>query len=226
MDVIKLSEITEAHIKRLTRCSIRSMREDAWEQADRIALTDDEQRHVATITNRLHHDKTSLMNEATIWARAIYPLLMLAEQGDIRAWAQVPLRARFAHVELQGVADGMLASGITGVAERPYLIVVEAKRGLEAQDPRFQLYGQVLAATRLNWENDQQPLQEMYGCYTIIDTWTFIRAEVHDIDSDRPSMAIEMSREYAQKAEAEVILKMLKSIVATHIAAPGEVAHL
>ena len=223
MDVIKLSEITEADIKRLTRFSIRGMPDDTWVGDSRVALTDDETRQVATLINRLHDDKTSLMNEATIWSRAIYPLLVLAEHNDIRAWAQVPLRARFSHIELQGITDGMLASGITGVAERPYLVVVEAKRGLEAQDPRFQLYGQVLAAARLNWETDQQPVQEMYGCYTIIDTWTFLRAKVHDIDTDRPALAIEMSREYVQKVEAETILKMLKSIVAKHIDVSGAV---
>jgi hypothetical protein len=145
------------------------------------------------------------------------------------AWSQVPIRAQYPHVELQGVADGVLAQGIIGMAEVPYylivLIVVEAKRGLESLeslDPRFQLCGQILAAARLNWERDQQPVQEIFGCYTIIDTWKFLRATVQDIETDAPYLLLEPSREYTQKTEAETILKILKRIVAKHHPEPVE----
>jgi len=50
----------------------------------------------------------SLMNEATIWARTIYPLLMLAESGNIQAWAEVSLAGKYPHFEMEGIVDGVL----------------------------------------------------------------------------------------------------------------------
>ena len=43
---------------------------------------------------------------------------------------------------------------VAGRLEMPYLVVVETKRGVENQNPIFQLYAQLLAAARLNWEGD------------------------------------------------------------------------
>jgi hypothetical protein len=42
------------------------------------------------------------MNEATIWSRAIYPLLLLAEQGEIEAWAEVSFVGQFQQFEVGG----------------------------------------------------------------------------------------------------------------------------
>ncbi len=61
-------------------------------------------------------------------------------------------------------------------------MVVEAKRGLESQDPCFQLYGRLLVAARLNWEDDQKSVQEVFGCYTISDSWTLMRAIGQNVD--------------------------------------------
>lgn len=80
------------------------------------------------------------MNEATIWARGIYPLLLLAEQGNIEAWAGVAMRATYPQFEIEGIADGVLGKCVSGFIETPYLIVVEAKRGLEAPNRVYQLY--------------------------------------------------------------------------------------
>ena len=55
--------------------------------------------------------------------------------------------------------------------------------------------------------------QEIFGCYTMADVWKFMRAEVEGIDSEKPIIRIEYSREYAQKNEPEIILKILKGIV-------------
>jgi hypothetical protein len=65
-----------------------------------------------------------------------------------------------------------------GMMESPYIVVVETKRGIDNQNPLFQLYGQLLAAAHLNWENENQEHspQEIFGCYTIADSWTFVRA--------------------------------------------------
>jgi hypothetical protein len=217
MRLLRFSELTAADIRTIATVRELGTAPYPWTVVDQIALTPTEQIQVDSIASRLLYYKTSLMNEATIWARAIYPLLVLAERDDIQAWAEVSLRARYAHVELYGIVDGVLGRGITGVVESPYLIVMEAKKSLDAQDPRFQLYGQILAAAHLNWRNDQQPVQELYGCYTISDSWTFVRARVEQIDSDLPLMTLEFSREYVEKIEAATILKILKNIVAVHV---------
>ncbi|NJN66311.1 MAG: hypothetical protein HC884_06150 [Chloroflexaceae bacterium] len=215
MPVLKFAELSPASLRRIVNLTERRIAPYEWTQVDLMTLDSDDQRRVQDMVNRLLYADTNVMNEATIWDRAIYPLLLLAEQGDIQAWSQVPLRATYPHIELQGVTDGVLGSGITSLVESSYyLVVVEAKRGLESPDPRPQLCGQILAAARLNWERDQHPVQELYGCYTIRDGWNFVRAEVHRIDSDAPAMTIEFSREYVQKLEAETILKILKRIVA------------
>jgi hypothetical protein len=227
MNVLSLASITTADLTHIAAITEKSIADYAWTSVEQVVLSSAEEQQIADITRRLLRDPATVMNEATIWSRAIYPLLMLAEQGDIRAWVQVPLRASFPHVVLQGVADGVIALGITGVlATTYYIVVVEAKRGIEAQDPRLQLYGQLLAAARLNWEHNQQPVQEVYGCYTIGDSWSFLRAEAHTLDSDRPALLIEPSREYTQKSEAATILRILKRIVAAHVATAADVVAL
>jgi len=113
-----------------------------------------------------------------------------------------------------GIADGVLRKAVAGRVESPYLMVVEAKKGVESQHPVFQLYGQLLASAYLNWENDPQPIQEVFGCYTIADTWKFVRAEIQNLETDKPTMRLEYSKEYAEKYEAEIVLKILKLIVA------------
>jgi hypothetical protein len=216
MKQIRFSEITVADIRTIAHVDEKDIEPYPWTQVDAIALSSEEQRQLNDITTRLRYYDVTLMNEATIWARAIYPLLMLAEQRPIQAWSQVPLRAQYPHIELQGIVDGVLGRGITNIAGTTYyLLIVEAKRGLESQDPRLALYGQLLAAARLNWESTRQDTQALYGCYTIVDTWKFFRAVVQDIDSENPTMLLEASREYGQKTEAEAILKLLKHIVAS-----------
>jgi hypothetical protein len=75
--------------------------------------------------------------------RGIYPLLLLAKKGNIQAWAEVILQAQYSNFELEGIADGVLAKCVSGFVEVPYLVVVEAKRGLESQNPLYQLYGPI-----------------------------------------------------------------------------------
>jgi hypothetical protein len=223
MKSLKFADLTAANIREIATIQEQRIAAYPWTQVDQVVLSDEEREHTTYISERLRYVDTSLMNEATIWGRAIYPLLILAEQEPVRAWAQVPLRAHYPHVELQGVVDGVLGRGIVSMTETAYyLIVVEAKRGLESLDPRLQLLGQLLAAARLNWERDRSPVQEVFGCYTIIDTWKFLRAIVTDIDSDAPRMTLEPSREYVQKLEAETILRILKRIVLSYTATLAE----
>lgn len=167
------------------------------------------------IQKSLVEEPTHLLNEATIWARAIYPLLMLAETPMIRARAEVPLSATFTYFEISGIADGVLGRAAGGRLVAPYLVVLEAKRGTEAVDPVPQLYGQMLAASLINWQESPQATQQMFGCYTIADTWTFVRSELSGMDSERLRLRVETSREYSEKLEAAKILTILQRIVAT-----------
>jgi len=213
---LNFSDISAADIKRIAKVAEKGVGSYDWTQSQ-VALTVTEKVFVNGIVSHLLDYETTLMNEATIWARAIYPLLVLAEQGNIQAWAEVPIQAQYPHVELQGIIDGVLSKAVAGLVETPYLVVVEAKRGLEGKNPRFQLYGEILATARLNWESNGQPVQEIFGCYTIGDSWTFIRALVQQIDTNCPEMTLESSREYIEKLEAETILKILKLIISKYV---------
>ncbi|NJO16423.1 MAG: hypothetical protein HC877_11960 [Thioploca sp.] len=188
-----------------------------WLNVEGISLSEIEQQELQRLRLRLLNHRTLLMNEATIWARGIYPLLLLAEQGNIEAWAGVAMRATYPQFEIEGIADGVLGKCVSGFIEAPYLIVIEAKRGLEAQNPVYQLYGQLLAAAHLNWENNSQEPQEIFGCYTIADSWSFIRAEVNGMIADRPTLQIESSRQYAEQYDAETIAKILKGMVSKYV---------
>jgi hypothetical protein len=217
MDKLTFSKLSLAEIKRVISLQEGPIAPYQWTQVDSIALTDHELRQVQDIKSHLLNCDTHLMNEATIWGRGIYPLLLLAEQEPIQAWAEVSLQAQYSKFEIEGIADGVLGKTVAGRVESPYLVVVETKRGVESQNPVFQLYGQLLAAAHLNWENDHQETQEMFGCYTIADTWKLVRAEIKDIETDRPTMRLEYSREYSEKYEAETILQILKLVVAKYV---------
>jgi len=217
MDKFTPSTLSLANLKRLVNLQVQKMGNYEWTQIESISLTEREQRRLQDIISDLLNYPLHLMNEATLLARAIYPLLLLAEHPPVQALAEVNLQARYANFEIEGIADGVLAKSLSGFVESPYLVVIEAKRGVEGQNPVVQLYGQVLAAVHLNWENDGRSQQEMFGCYTIADSWTFVRAEVTEIESERPTLWVEYSREYTEKTEADTILKILKGIVAKYV---------
>ncbi len=214
---LTFSELTRTELRRFVRIQEKEIADYPWTDVDSIALDAREQEQLREIKSHLLNYDTGLMNEATIWARAIYPLLLLAERDSVQAWAGVSLQASYAGFELEGVVDGTLAKCAAGLVETPYLVVLEAKRGLEAKNPLFQLYGQMLAAARMNWESDGGESREMFGCYTIADTWKFLRAEIRGMDDDKPFMLLEYSREYVEKLEAETIFKILKCIVSSHV---------
>ncbi|NJK51961.1 MAG: hypothetical protein HC936_02555 [Leptolyngbyaceae cyanobacterium SU_3_3] len=188
-----------------------------WLEDQGIPITDAEKQQLEIVQSRLANDPTHLLNEATIWARAIYPLLLLAERNNIRAWAEVALAGQFSTFEISGIADGALGRSIAGRMISPYLVVVETKRGIEGADPIPQLYGQMLAAAYLNWKSDDRAVQEIFGCYTIADSWTFLRGEVSQFEAARPMLKVEYSREYSEKYDAETILKILKQTVDRHL---------
>jgi hypothetical protein len=145
-------------------------------------------------------------------ARAIYPLLALAEHGDIRAFSLVTLAASFGDIEIHSEADGALATNINEDVGLPYLVVVEAKRGVTATDPMGQLLGAMLCAARLN-EHGGLRSGEIFGCYTIADAWTFLRGKL-EWSEPKPVMSVLSSPEYVEKTDATAILAILRSIVA------------
>ncbi|MBE9156280.1 hypothetical protein IQ265_05465 [Nodosilinea sp. LEGE 06152] len=214
---LSFSNLTLADLRPLVTIQDAGVQPYPWTDVSKVTLSATVQRQVADIQNRISQDRLQLMNEATVWARAIYPLLMLAEQDVVRAWAQVPLRAAYPAFGISGVADGVLGKGLAGELEAPYLVVVEAKRGIEAQNPQYQLYGEMLAAARMNWALDGQDTQIIFGCYTVADVWTFVRGQVLGLESNRPSLYLESSQEYSGKLEAETVVKILQQIVAERL---------
>ncbi len=198
--IIKFRKMQSFNFSRLTAGFLNSMvtlREKGvtpalWDTTD-VSLTEHERQRVEAIISSLAHKSIVLMNEATIWSRAIYPLLVLAEQGEIEAWAQLPLKAEYPRFVLEGIADGAVGYNISGPTKSFCLIVVEVKREPEEQDPLSQLYGAMLAAAKLNWAQDNRVPQEIYGCYTIADNWIFAHGQVADIEDLRPTMMADVA---------------------------------
>jgi Clp amino terminal domain, pathogenicity island component len=185
---------------------------DIWDTTD-VSLTEHERQRVEAIISSLAHKSILLMNDATIWSRAIYPLLVLSEQDGLEAWAQLTLEAQYPRFVLEGIADGAVGYNISGPTKFICLIVIQVKRQPEAHDPLTQLYGAMLAAARVNWEQDNGVPQEICGCYTIADQWIFAHGLVADIETLKPSMTVALSRAYSETLEAEIIFRILKSII-------------
>ncbi len=185
-----------------------------WEQLAQREIGDVARSSLAPIVAKLRDFGLHLANEATVWARAIYPLLVLAERRGIFAFALVPLSGKFDDVEVRGEADGALAASVNAEPGTPYLVVVEAKRGIGATEPVSQLLGAMLCAAQRN-ERDGKPAQEIYGVYTIADVWTFVRGRI-DWTQPKPVMQVLTSAEYVEKLEAATILAILESIIDKH----------
>jgi hypothetical protein len=127
----------------------------------------------------------------------------------------VPLGATFGRGELRGEVDGALARmGIEGEPVPPYLLVVEAKRGVEGHDPVAQLIGGLLCAAQKNHHHTPEAEHVLYGAFTVADVWTFVEVTISGLESERPRVMFAGSREYVEKLEAGVILRLLKSMVA------------
>ena len=210
MEKYTLSNLNNANLKSLIR--LRTSDEE-WPQPSNADLSDDENFGISIIKQRLQRETVNRLNEATVWGKAVYPLLLMIESKAIKSWADVPLSAVFSLFSLEGIADGLISKDVLGVPQTPYLVVVEAKKAIDAKDPLFQLYGAMLAAAKLNWDDNQIEPQIIYGCYTIADSWTFLRGVVSEIEADKPILTVQPSREYIERNEAEIILGILKAIV-------------
>jgi hypothetical protein len=209
--IFKFSELTPDSLNYIATIKEKGVAPDIWDKMD-LSLTEQERGRVESVASSLLDTSVVQMNEATIWSRAIYPLLVLAEQGSLVAWAQLPLKAQYLGFALEGIADGVMGHNISGLAKSLCLVVVQAKHEPDAQDPLIQLYGAMLAAARLNWGRDDRDTEEIYGCYTIADNWIFAHGLVADMDAPRPTMTVALSRAYSGTVEGETVLRILKFI--------------
>ena len=216
MQTYRFSELTEETLDSLVTLHEKIGVSEAWAQMQ-ITLTAEEGKRIDIFRADLEELELIAMNEATLWSRVVYPLLVLAEQEHIRAWAGVPLKATYVTFQLEGEADGALAPCILGRMRQPYFVVHETKRGVNAPDPLYQLLGEMLAAAWLNWKKDANREPEIFGCYTVAASWAFVRGVVGEIDSEKPTFAVEKSRTYDGVSDAERIVQILKVIVAKHL---------
>jgi len=226
MTKLALASVTLDDLARLAVLESRGTTESPWDGAseppDEGALV-----QLRYLTAKLAEARPVLLNEITLWARAIYPLLELAEIGNVRAWGGVALAARdpYSDTELAGVVDGVLAPEegvLAGTPGQPFLLVIETKRGVDATDPRPQLFAAILAVlwTRLGRARagDDGPV-EVFGCFTVSDTWTFVHAEATlrpEGSHPRLGVTLSWSREYTERVEADAILRVLRWITRRH----------
>ncbi len=191
---------------------------EPWESFSRTELTDEDRTELSSLARHLAFYTTTRVNEATLWARAIYPMLMVAEVGDVRAWSQVALNVVVRGgepIRLQGVVDGALAVDVAGQPTVPFLLVVEAKRLLDAVDPLPQIQGAMLTVALQRLDAQPDRTHEVFGCFTIGDIWTFLLGRFCcSPASDGITAEYHPSRELSERTEADVIASILKAIVA------------
>ena len=220
MEVYSFSQLSEETLRTLVTLDIQVGISERWKQMQQEDLTPAEVTQIDYFKSILRERDLVVMNEATLWSRAIYPLLVLAEQSYIQAWSGIALKATYPNFQLEGEADGALAPAAGGKPQTPYFIVHEAKRGIHASDPQIQIYGEMLAAAWLNWKSSEatpKDTEEVFGCYTVSESWTFVRGTVDGIETEKPRLTVDFSRVYNGVFEAECIVQILKAIVAQQL---------
>ena len=219
MTMLGLDTVSLDDLARLAVLESRDMAPVPWEGAA-PPLDEEARAQLRYLAGKLARARPTTLNEATLWARAVYPLLELAETDSVHAWAEVALAAKdpFSDVELAGIVDGVLAPEgvLAGAPGQPFLLVMEAKRGVGATDPRPALLGAILAVlwTRIAQGAKEAPV-EAFGCFTVGDLWTFVRAEAAvrpEALAPRLGVTLSWSREYAERSEADAILEALRWI--------------
>lgn len=221
MTKLNLLQVTLDDLQRLAELTDDGIQESPWTAWSKNPLPEHDVLAVEEIMARLRRFDATLVNEATIWGRVVYPMLMLAETDGVQAWSQVPLQASIGDVELVGVLDGAIGRPTAGVLDIPWLLVVEAKRGVDATSPQWQLYGEMLAAAAGHERRRPRPVQEIHGCMTVADVFKFVRAEVRFAADARPRVALSSSREFTAKTEAREVLATLKAVVRHGLAVHG-----
>jgi len=214
-----LTTLTVEDFARLAAVETRDITRAPWD--DDVEPPDEAtQVQLRYLTAKLAKVRPTMLNEATLWSRAVYPLLELAETDRVHAWSEVAIAARdpYTDAEVAGVVDGVLAPEgmLAGSPGTPFLLVMEAKRGMDGADPRPQLLAALLAVlwTGVRDKGEGAPVEAL-GCFTVGDLWTFVHAEatVRPAGSTpRLGIMLSWSREYAERTEAEAILRVLRWI--------------
>ena len=216
MQTYPLSQLTEETLNTLVELHEQDGDLEVWEKMQ-MPLTAEEGVMLDYLKADTQQRHLTRLNEATLWARTIYPLLRLAENDRIVAWAGVLLKATYPAFELEGEADGALAPAVAGKIRGPYLVVHEAKRGINAPDPLCQLYGEMLAAAWINWKTDTNPEQQILGVtLSPMIGHSYTEALVKLRAKDLCSMP-NFSPRYNGILEAERIVQLLKFIVAKRV---------
>lgn len=219
MPSFTLGTLTIEQLREIVDIRYQGIRQEIWDSRTTGEIGERERVFLSVIHDHITSQKAHLLNEATIWSRAIYPLLALAERDNIRAYAGVPLSATLGKGDLRGEVDGALATmGISSQAVSPYLVVIEAKRGVESNDPMAQLLGGLLCAAWQNHQRKPRPEHRVHGAYTIADVWNFVEARISGFGGEELVMTTISSREYTERTEATSILLLLKTLVAEQLA--------
>ncbi len=189
--------------------------DDPWAAWERAPLSAEVLRGVGDVLARVRRFNTARANEATLWSRVIYPLMELAERGEVLAWSQVPITARHPTLDLviSGVIDGAFASDDLGQPGVPYLLVVEAKRGIDASDPLPQVVGAMLAAGLSGLSPTNGGRKEVFGAFVVTDKWTFLQGTIATDAAGALAMTLAPSREYAVRHESPAIVAVMGAII-------------
>jgi hypothetical protein len=207
----QLSQFSRTELAQIADVVDEEIRDEPWATFEHGVLSGEDQQQIAQVLRRYRGLHVVLINEATVWSRLVYPLLLTAERDPIKAWAEVPVAAQIGEVDIAGTVDGALAAG-ADAPRVPLLLLVEAKRGTEASNPIVPLYAALLC---VGWNEIQARgggEHLCYGCFTIADTWTFVEACVAAEAGGRPRIRLRSSREYAEKLEAHLIVSILRGI--------------
>jgi hypothetical protein len=122
MEKLKLSALNIDLIQSVIQLEEKPIDNYPWLAVDHIDLSEDDQQQIQTIVRRLRKSSTNLLNEATVWGKAIFPLFLLAEQGNIEAWAEVPLSAQYSQFTM-GARHPLMRGkqrGFSSISEKAY----------------------------------------------------------------------------------------------------------
>ena len=91
MKTYPFNELNATKLREIASVHYELPEPGVWEELARRGIGERERTALVPILAKIRDLRLHLANEATIWARAIYPLLTLAERKGIFAFAGVPL---------------------------------------------------------------------------------------------------------------------------------------
>src|SRR5262245_20125913 len=108
-----LSELTPESLNSVVTIEDKGVTPELWDKID-VSLTGQELQRVESIVSSFLNRSVAQMNEATIFSRAIYPLLVLAEKDRLETCPQSPLNAQYSGFALKGIADAVIGFNVSG----------------------------------------------------------------------------------------------------------------